>query len=181
MKSFRYLTKLFIATFIIAPAIRGDIIFSSIASDNLPAGSGAIVLGGPSTSNSMIAEPFAPLQDFLLDGASVAVDRVAGTGPLNIALWSDLNGKPDVPLETAVVPSGSVSRNTTIVSVRFSFGTRLRAHTRYWLVLSAAPGTEYGWASSLVSPPWYGKRNNEAWKGYGCPGHRFDVTGQRVP
>jgi hypothetical protein len=181
MKSFRYLTKLFIATFIIAPATRGDIVFSSIASDNLPGGSSGIIVGGLSTSNSMIAQPFAPLQDFLLDGASVAVDRIAGTGPLNIAVWSDLNGKPDAPLETTVVPPGSVSRQYDIVSVRFSFGTRLRAHIRYWLVLSAAPGTEFGWACSLVSTPWYSKRNNEAWKGYGCPGHRFEVTGQRMP
>src|SRR5262245_41823474 len=148
-------------------------------------GVSGIIIGGPSGSNQIIAQQFTPLRDFLLDGASVAVVRSSlGTAGLNIGVWTSLNGEPHVALETAVFPSSSISRNAyppTIASVQCSRGTRLKARTTYWLVLSTMGGTEYCWADSVADTfPWRGQRNNEGWTSSGCPGHTFEVTGQPV-
>jgi hypothetical protein len=185
VKSFRCVSHVSIAIFVCATT-KADVIFSSMPPRTWPGVSG-IIVGGPIGSTKMIAEPFIPIRDFILAGASVAVYRSnSGTAALNIGVCTSLNGKPGATLETAVIPSSSISRNAnspTIASVRFWPATRLTAGSPYWLVLFTAPGTEYGWVISAVdSPPYRSQRNNQGWRSAGgSPGFTFEVTGQPFP
>ncbi|HEY6112320.1 MAG TPA: choice-of-anchor R domain-containing protein [Chthoniobacterales bacterium] len=169
-------------SFVTAAFANADTIFSSMPPRTSP-NAGGMVIGASRGNTQSLADPFIPSHDFILNGASVAVLRNSGTAALNIAVWSDLNGKPGAALETAMFPAASVSRNAyppTIASVRFSFGTRLDAGTTYWLVVSTATGTDYCWLDSALVA-WRGQRNNEGWTSSGPPrGHAFEVIGQAV-
>jgi hypothetical protein len=162
-----------------ATTVRADTIFTTFGASQSFDNVSSWPIGG--LEKDEFAASFAPTQDFSLDAIDFAAVLFSGSDPLTVEI-TDSTGSPaspSAPIETFEV--ASVPGVPTVLTVDSTSHPLLLAGVTYWVVLSTAASSDFGWNWNDQGFVGVSFRNSgtSSWIPFGTevPTPAFDVIG----